>query len=92
MKKPEIKNLIRDPRETRRIKEAVKKYRGIKITVNIDADSLEQLRVVSGETGVPYQRLLNKYLREGLSRRDTLETRLQKLEKELEQLKKRVAA
>lgn len=91
MKKPKVNELSDAADETRRLRSAMKKPQGIKITINIDADSLAQLRVLSEQTGVPYQRLLNKFLREGLDKNGTMESRLDKLEKELERLKKKVA-
>jgi len=68
------------------------KTRKVKITINIDQDSLEALRELAGESGASYQKLLNQVLREGLKKRDSAEARLDRIERELEQLKrKRVA-
>jgi predicted DNA binding CopG/RHH family protein len=92
MKKPKTNELEQDAGETRRVRAAMKKSQGIKITINIDADSLAQLRKLSEQTGMPYQRLLNKYLKEGLDKSSSMESRLETLEKELERLKKKVAA
>jgi predicted DNA binding CopG/RHH family protein len=91
MKKPKMNELEQDAVETRRVRSAMKKSQGIKITINIDADSLAQLRKLSEQTGMPYQRLLNKYLKEGLDKSSSMESRLETLEKELERLKKKVA-
>jgi hypothetical protein len=50
------------------------------------------LREVAGKSGASYQKLLNQILKEGLKKRDDAEARLNRLEKEIEQLKrKRVA-
>ena len=92
MRKPGIKNLRLDLKETKRVHSALAKRKSVKITINIDSGSLEELRRLSTASGVPYQRLLNQVLREGLGGRAKTESRLDRLERELEQVKKRVAA
>lgn len=42
---------------------------------------------MAAQTGIPYQRLLNKLLKKGPGKTDSTESRLAKLEKELERLK-----
>ena len=64
----------------------------VKITINVDADSLAKLKALSADSGVPYQRLLNSILKEGLSKADTVHSRLDRLEKELARVKKTLAA
>ncbi len=90
MKQPKISDLEIDRKGTDQIRGRFAKSRKIKITINIDEDSLELLKEMSGKTGAPYQKLLNQVLKEGLKRRDGAETRLDRLEKELEKLKKKV--
>jgi len=92
MKKPKPDNLRYDEKETKSIRTKMYKPRGVKITINIDAECLERLKVIAGETGIPYQRLLNKILKEGLGKGSSTESRLGKLEKELNRLKKQLAA
>lgn len=92
MRKPSVKNLRDNPKETRRIRSALARRKSVKITINIDSGSLAELRRLSTESGVPYQRLLNQVLREGLASRTKTESRLARLERELEQVKKQVAA
>lgn len=93
MKKPTIADLNVDVRGTRRMREAAMRGRkSIKITINIDAESLGQLKALSTESGVPYQRLLNEVLRQGLSKRSTISARLDRLEKDVTRLKKKLAA
>lgn len=92
MRKPSIKNLRVDAKETRQIRSALARRKSVKITINIDSGSLTELRRLSTESGVPYQRLLNQVLREGLAGRTKTESRLARLERELEQVKKQVAA
>lgn len=52
MKQPSLSNLRRDHAGTRGIRAAAKKG-SVKITINIDRDSLEILRAMAQETGVP---------------------------------------
>ncbi len=92
MRKPSMTNLRVDPKETKRIRSALARQKSVKITINIDSGSLKELRRLSRESGVPYQRLLNQVLREGLAGRTKTESRLARLERELEQVKKQVAA
>ena len=47
---------------------------------------------MSSETGAPYQRLLNQILKEGLSKRSEAESRLDRIEKELKRIKRKIAA
>jgi hypothetical protein len=64
----------------------------VKITINVDADSLTRLKELSADSGVPYQRLLNSILKERLSKADTVHLRLDRIEKELARVKKTLAA
>jgi len=65
----------------------------VKITINVDADSLAKLKELSAESGVPYQRLLNSILKERLAKgADTVHSRLDRIEKELARVKKTLAA
>lgn len=66
--------------------------KSIKITINIDAEVLEKFRNMADESGVPYQRLINRTLAEGLEDKQTLDSRLKRVEKELKSLKKTIAA
>ncbi len=64
----------------------------VKITINVDADSLAKLKALSADSGIPYQRLLNRILKERLSRADTVHSRLDRIERELARVKKTLAA
>lgn len=44
------------------------------------------------ETGVPYQRLLNSLLKEGVKGRETIQSRMDRLEHELKKVKRNLAA
>ena len=81
-----------DRRSTTEIRSKMKRARKIKITINVDEDSLALLRKMSSETGAPYQRLLNQILKEGLSKRSEAESRLDRIEKELKRIKRKIAA
>ena len=66
--------------------------KSVKMTINVDADSLAKLKVLSAESGVPYQRLLNSILRDRLATAETVHSRLDRIEKELAWVKKTLAA
>ena len=92
MRQPKISDLVIDRKGTKRVRAEVVRTKKIKITINIDQDSLEALREMAGTTGAPYQKLLNQILKEGLKKRGKSELRLDRIEKELERLKRKVAA
>ena len=92
MRQPKLNDLVIDRRATREIRSKMKRTRKIKITINVDEDSLALLRKMSSETGAPYQKLLNQILKEGLSKRSAAESRLQRIEKELKRIKRKIAA
>jgi len=77
---------------TRRLRAKMAGRGSVKITINVDADSLTKLKELSAESGVPYQRLLNGILKERLAKADTLRSRLNRIEKELARVKKALAA
>ena len=92
MRQPRLSNLQIDRVGTEKIRAEMAKKKSIKITINIDAESLLVLKGMARETGVPYQRLLNRLLKNGLKKRDTFETRLDRLEQELKRMKRKFAA
>jgi predicted DNA binding CopG/RHH family protein len=92
MKQPKMTNLRIDAAGTKKLRAAMKQASSIKITINIDADSLTALRDTAQRTGIPYQRLLNQILKEGLANQRSNEDRLDRIERELVRLKKKVAA
>lgn len=91
MKEPRLKDLVIDDKGTRQIRRKMAVARSVKITINIDKDSLDILRAKAAETGVPYQRLLNQILNRALQNDTQTESRLDRLEKEITRLKKIVA-
>jgi len=77
---------------TRRLRAKMAGRGSVKITINVDVDSLAKLKELSADSGVPYQRLLNGILKERLVKVDTLHSRLDRIEKELARVKKTLAA
>lgn len=92
MKQPKTSDVTLDKAGTRSMRSKMSKSRSVKITINVDAASLGTLKELAAETGVPYQRLLNSILKEGLGRKGTIESRIEKLERELQKMKKALAA
>jgi len=92
MKQPKMSDLKRNKKKTDQIRSLAKKAEKTKITINIDQDILGSIKSESEETGVPYQKLLNKILRDALSSRHGNDKRLDRLEREIEKLKKKVSA
>ena len=92
MKQPKIRDLMLDVEGTKKIRSELTKAKKVKITINIDQDSLGILRAKSGQTGIPYQRLLNQTLQKALHGKEKAESRLDRLEKEVAKLKRKLAA
>jgi len=92
MREPKLGDLEFDAKGTGIVRRKMERSRAVKITINIDADSLVALRSKSVKTGIPYQRLLNQVLKRALQAETETETRLDRLEKELNRLKRRLVA
>lgn len=92
MKEPKLKSLKFDRKETGRVQRAINRKKSIKITINVDADSLAAVKQEAAVSGVPYQRLLNNLLKQSLSEKRAAESRLDRLERELKEVKKKLAA
>ena len=92
MRQPKLHDLMIDRKGTEEIRSQMSKAKKIKITINIDSDSLDIIRRISGSTGTPYQRLLNQFLKEGLKGSSKTESRIERLEKELAQVKRKLPA
>lgn len=93
MKQPRIKDVKIDLKATDKMSSRMTKAKKIKITVNVDEDLLEALKLRSDETGIPYQSLLNRVLRSAiLEQRDGETSRLDRLEKEIALLKRKLSA
>lgn len=92
MKQPNLKNLKINKKNTEEIRELARNAKKIKITINIDRDNLSDLKELAQKSGASYQKLLNQILEEGLRNKSDTETRLERLEKELAKIKKKLAA
>jgi predicted DNA binding CopG/RHH family protein len=92
MKEPKLNELVIDEKGTQQIRRKMAASRSIKITINIDKGNLEILRAKAAKTGVPYQRLLNRLLTSALQNDMQTESRLDRLEKEISRLKRRIVA
>jgi predicted DNA binding CopG/RHH family protein len=92
MREPKLSELEIDEQGTRRIHRRMAGAKSVKITINIDAKNLEILRAKATRTGVPYQRLLNRLLSKGLHSDTEAESRLDRLEKEITRLKRKIVA
>jgi predicted DNA binding CopG/RHH family protein len=92
MREPKLSDVRIDWKGTHEMRARMKKVKKVKVTINIDEDSLDALRELSEDSGVPYQKLLNRVLKDGLFRRSVAESRLDRLEKEVAKIKKKLAA
>ncbi len=91
MKPPKL-DLKIDWEGTKRMRKLAARSQKIKITINIDSDILSQIRQRAGKNGSPYQLYLNHLLRETLSQKESEEARLDRLEREVALIKKKLAA
>ncbi len=87
-----IKNLKYSAAETKRVRSVAAHQRSIKITININAQTLAELRAIANETGIPYQRLINRTLSESLATKTATKSRLDDIEKQLKAIQKKLAA
>ena len=92
MRKPKISNLQLDVGETNRVRKMAKEAKAIKITINIESSTLAKLKSEAARSGVPYQRLLNQALKQALGEKNPSDARLEKLEKEVAQIRRKLAA
>lgn len=92
MKEPRLNDLKHNSAETRRVRRAAAGSKAVKITINIDADTLAQLKQEASATGVPYQRLINRRLREPAKDSESAEVRLARLERDVAKMKRKFAA
>lgn len=92
MKQPKLSELVLNVTGTKKIRDLAAKSQKIKITINIDKDSLDSLKEMAQKSGGSYQKILNEIVKSGLENRHDSESRLQKLEKEVAKIKKKIAA
>jgi hypothetical protein len=92
MRQPKLSDLTIDPAGTRKLRSRLTKTKKIKITINIDERSLTFLRKVSHQLAPPYLRLLNQVFKQGPTYTDETKARLDRIERELQKLKRQIAA
>lgn len=94
MKKPKLKNLRLNIPVSKQIHSSMLKRKSVKITINIDAEILRKLKSEAEKSGVPYQRLINRTLKESSlhSLESNTNLRLEKLEKDIQLIKKKLIA
>lgn len=92
MKQPKLNDLKVDLKGTGALHKLMRKTKKIKITINVDEDLLLELHHMAIEKGMPYQSLLNKVLKEAVMGEKIEGTRLDRLEREVERLKKKISA
>lgn len=92
MKQPKLSDLKIDPKGTKAIRKMMTKSKKIKITINVEEDLLLEIRRMAESMGTPYQTLLNKVLKDAVLSKIEDGSRLDRLERELERLKKKLAA
>jgi len=92
MKQPKLKDLVIDRAGTRKLRSQLDKTKRIKISINFDERSLTFLRKVSGRSALPYQQILSHVLKETTGDTGAAKSRLDRIERELKKLKRRIAA
>ncbi|MBI2609112.1 MAG: BrnA antitoxin family protein [Deltaproteobacteria bacterium] len=92
MKEPKLSDVEVDEAGTKKLRKQMSKVNKVKITIHFDADLVGSLKQISRKTGIPYQTLANRLLREAIQKNEQRESRLDRVEKELEKLKKKIAA
>lgn len=92
MKQPKLSDLEIDLKETKTIRKIMAKSKKVKITINVDQETLIEIRALAEKMGTPYQTLLNKVLKDAVNSKINEGSRLDRLEREIERLKKKIAA
>ncbi len=92
MKQPKLNDVKLDTKGTKTMRKLMAKAKKIKITINVDEDLLAELRRMAEATGTPYQSLLNKVLKDAVIAKKNEGSRLDRLEREVQRLKKKISA
>ena len=92
MKQPKLSDLKIDIAGTKAMRRLMARNPKVKITINLDADILSQIRKLAAKGGTPYQSYLNWLLRETVTQKSNNEDRLDRLEQEVAFIKKELAA
>jgi predicted DNA binding CopG/RHH family protein len=92
MKQPKMSNLKIDQAGTQKMRKKMASAKKVKITINFDSDILLELKDLAGKSGIPYQTLINRMVREAINQKADELSRLDKLEEEVKKLKAKLAA
>lgn len=92
MKQPKLSDMKIDTKGTKAICKLMAKAKKIKITINVDEDLLVEIRKMADSSGTPYQTLLNRVLKDAIIARRDEGSRLDRLEREVQRLKKKLSA
>jgi predicted DNA binding CopG/RHH family protein len=92
MKIPKINDLKLNKEATLKMRKKIKLAKKVKITINFDEDLVQAVRAMAHDKGMHYQTLLNKILKDALTNKEDEQSRLDKLEKEILAIKKKLAA
>jgi predicted DNA binding CopG/RHH family protein len=92
MREPQITHLTIDEDATAQLRTALAGKKPVKITINVDTKSLSALKQISRQTGIPYQALVGRALKETAHRGASTEARLDRLEQEVKKMKRILAA
>ncbi len=88
MREPRLDDLTVDEAASVQVRAALAREKAVKLTIMIDTKSLHALKEASRRTGVPYQALVGRALKTGLTRQVTTESRLDRLEREVKKMKR----
>lgn len=92
MREPSLRHLTIDEAATARLRAALARKKTVTVTINVDVKSVRALQQASRQTGVPYQALIGRVLKETTRRRATTESRLDRLEREVKRMKRILVA
>ena len=92
MRQPKLSSLQIDTKGTKAMRKLMAKTKKVKITINVDEDLLIELRKMAQQTGIPYQSLLNRVLKDAVLAKKDEGSRLDRLEREIEKLKRKISA
>ena len=91
MKQPKMSKVKLNKKATSAMRKKALATKKIKITINFDDDILYEVKNLAQNMGTPYQTLLNKMLRDSLEIKKGQKDRLDRLEKEVRTLKRKIA-
>ena len=92
MREPKLDDFTVDEAASVQLRTALAREKAVKLTIMIDTKSLNTLKEASRRTGMPYQALVSRALKKGLTRRVTMESRLDRLEREVKRMKRILVA